>query len=151
MSYQNKKTYKSQVGRELSILVSAILAFAGIAMILKNNWIGLGIVLLAATFILHLFLTTYYQIMGSQVRIKSGFIVSKTIPIDTITKIAETKNPISSPALSLDRLELKYNRYDSIIISPKNKMAFIADLLRVSPNIEVQMLNAQRPLKSNMS
>nr|WP_295921883.1 PH domain-containing protein [uncultured Dyadobacter sp.] len=142
MSYQNEKTYKSRIGPELSIFVSAILVFAGTAMILKGNWIGLGIVLLAAMFILHLFLTTYYQITGAQIRIKSGFIVSKTIPIASITKIAETRNPISSPALSFDRIELKYNRYDSIIISPKNKMAFVADLLRVSPDIEVQMRNA---------
>ena len=61
-----------------------------------------------------------------------------TPAINTIYKISETYNPLSSPAGSIDRLEIKYNKSESVLISPKDKNAFINDLILVNPNIEVQ-------------
>ncbi|WP_428663382.1 PH domain-containing protein [Runella sp.] len=43
------------------------------------------------------------------IQIKSGLFFSKSLEINSIKKIVETRNPISSPALSLDRIELIYN------------------------------------------
>lgn len=55
----------------------------------------------------------------------------------SIRKIEETRNPISAPAPSLNRLEIFYNRFDSIVISPKDKPEFIANLIKLNPEIEV--------------
>ncbi|MEG0697900.1 MAG: PH domain-containing protein, partial [Algoriella sp.] len=66
---------------------------------------------------------------------KSGFLVNKKIDINSITKISKTNNPISSPALSLDRIEIFYNKYDSVIISPKNEQEFIQDLQKINSSI----------------
>ncbi|MFC3199468.1 PH domain-containing protein [Parapedobacter deserti] len=52
-------------------------------------------------------------------------------------QIEETRTLISAPAPSLDRLEIFYNKFDSIVISPKDKQGFIADLLKLNPEIEV--------------
>ncbi|WP_188747554.1 PH domain-containing protein [Parapedobacter defluvii] len=52
-------------------------------------------------------------------------------------EIEETRNPISAPAPSLYRLEIFYNRFYSIAISPKDKPEFIANLIKLNPEIEV--------------
>jgi len=55
----------------------------------------------------------------------------------------ETNSLESSPAYSLDRLELRYNKFERIIISPKDKDGFIKILSELSPNIEVQFKNTR--------
>lgn len=50
----------------------------------------------------------------------------------------ETKSPLSSPATSLDRLEIMYNKNESIIISPKDRTGFINELKTINPGIEVE-------------
>ena len=47
--------------------------------------------------------------------------MNTNIDIKSIRKIIETYNPLSSPAASIDRLEIFYNKFDSILISPKDK------------------------------
>lgn len=65
---------------------------------------------------------------------------SKKIKIAAIRKIKETRTPISAPAPSLDRLEIFDNRFDSVIISPKNKSGFISLFNEVNPMIDVMNL-----------
>ena len=60
------------------------------------------------------------------------------IPIQSIHKVYRTRMPLSSPALSLDRIGIVYNKYDEIFISPKEREEFIKELLKVNPTIEVK-------------
>lgn len=71
-------------------------------------------------------------------KVRSGFLYRKDIPIDSIRKIVETNNMISSPAVSLDRLEIFYNKFDSVLISPKDKAGFIALIQTINQNVEVR-------------
>jgi hypothetical protein len=119
--------------------MSVLLVGIGGLMAYQGVWAGVGVITFATLFILHLFLTTYYQIGRNEVRIRSGILFDKTVQISTIKAVVETGNPLSSPALSLDRIELKYNRFDSVLISPDDKGGFIADLLRIKPEIEVRL------------
>ncbi|QDK83811.1 hypothetical protein EXU85_22455 [Spirosoma sp. KCTC 42546] len=132
-------TYKSKVGLELLMPLVIILGGVGAVNAYNENWPGLLILVLVGSFITHLFATTYYQIDGTRLRIKSGFLVNKSLDINTITKITETNNPLSSPATSMDRLELSYNKFDSILISPRDKIGFIQELKQVKPAIEVRL------------
>ncbi len=133
------KVYKSKIG--LEIVIPLILVF-GIVLFLtvsgKPSWIGVTILLPVILFVVHLFATTYYSIIENSLIVKCGFLYNKTIDINTIKKISETNNPISSPATSIDRLDITYGKYDSIIISPKQKQDFIDDILALNPNIEVK-------------
>jgi len=104
-------------------------------MIAQGAWPGVLIIALVLAFIIHLFATTYYTINGNELYIRSGFIVNVTIDIATITKIESTNTILSSPALSFDRLEVFYNHYDSIVISPGDKAKFVEQLRRINPNI----------------
>jgi hypothetical protein len=56
------------------------------------------------------------------------------LPI-TAAVIAETHNPLSSPALSLDRIEIEFGAYDSVMISPKDKTGLITAITAINPNI----------------
>ena len=78
------------------------------------------------------------MIDGNSLIIKSGFLVSKEININRIKKISETNNPLSAPAASFGRLEMTYDEYGRILISPKDKSGFLDYITRLNPQIKVQ-------------
>lgn len=61
------------------------------------------------------------------------------VEIKSIKRIYKTRNPLSSPALSLDRIAIVYNKYDEVLISPKNKQEFVEELLKINPDILVEI------------
>lgn len=134
-----KKIYKSKIGLEL---VFPIVLIFGTVLALtisqKPGWIGIVILLPVMIFVAYTFMTTNYTIESDVLIIKCGFLFNKTIDIRTINKISETNNPLSSPATSLDRLEIIYGKFDSVIISPKQKTEFINDIKKLNPNVEVK-------------
>ena len=110
---------------------------------LVNNGINtefytlIGILIPTYAFILHMFLKTEYRIENNTLKIKCGIIFNKTIDINKIKKISQTNSLMSSPAPSFDRIELKYGKFDEIIIiSPKDKLSFANDLTQI--NIEIE-------------
>ncbi|MDC4844464.1 PH domain-containing protein [Acinetobacter baumannii] len=79
--------------------------------------------------------STYYVVETNILVIKS-LIFRWKINIDDITQIEPTHNPLSSPALSLDRLKISYmknGRIAKVMISPKDKEGFL-NTLRNNPN-----------------
>ncbi|MDY6949903.1 MAG: PH domain-containing protein [Thermodesulfobacteriota bacterium] len=58
------------------------------------------------------------------------------IPLRDIVEVFPTHNPLSAPACSLDRLRIKFKgaRFGALI-SPKDKMAFMYDLLSRCPQL----------------
>lgn len=103
--------------------------------------VGFGITLLMITctaLCIQLFLATYYVVDRGMLTIHGGWLYKrKKIPVASIRKIEETRTFISAPAPSLDRLEIFYNKFDSVVISPEDKAGFIAELTRLNPEIEV--------------
>lgn len=119
------------------VVVILLLLLAPIVQLLKYSLsIGPILLLLPSIFIGYHFVSTYYEIGNGVLRVKSGFLVNRSIPISSITKLEATKNPISAPATSFDRLEVFYNKYESVIISPKGKRAFIGHLKQLNPQIQ---------------
>ncbi|WP_342644677.1 PH domain-containing protein [Mucilaginibacter sp. CSA2-8R] len=91
-----------------------------------------------AVLTLPILLNTTYTIDGEMLKIRSGFIKYEDINIASITRIEKTQLYRQAPALSkANRILISYNRYDSIVISPKNRSAFIADILRINPGVTV--------------
>lgn len=131
------KKYKSKIGLGLALFLAVVLGGTSILMIIKQIWPAVIIDLVTIAFVSHMFLTTYYIINGNDLIVKCGFLINMTIKIDSIKKIEETNNPLSSPAASLDRIEIDYNESDSVMISPKDKMDFINQLLTINEKIEV--------------
>lgn len=91
-------------------------------------------------FIVYLFLETKYYIKGDILQVKAGFLVNKKIKIMSIQSVMKTDSVLSAPANSItDRIEIKYEDSKSVIISPKEKAAFVTELLAVNPAIVVQL------------
>jgi hypothetical protein len=132
-------TFKSKVGYELAVPVLSLLIGLFFFMVFMKILPGAIIILLCTSFILHLFTSTYYQINGNQLIVKSSFVVNLNIDIASIKKITKTNSALSSPAMSMDRIEITYGKYDSVIISPKNKMEFIQEITSINPNIIIEL------------
>jgi membrane protein YdbS with pleckstrin-like domain len=132
-------TYPSKIGIELIIPIVIPLGAVLIFSIMEDPWwVGLSIIAPVIAFIAHMFMTTYYVIEHDNLHIRCGMLYQKTISIHHIKKISETHNPLSSPALSLDRIEIQFGAYDSVMISPKDKTGFIEAITAVNPNITVK-------------
>jgi len=134
-----REVYRSKIGKEIVIPIVAIIGGVLIFMIVVKAWAGILVILLVSAFILHLFATTYYTITGDVLNVRSGLIIDTNIEIGKITKITATRNMLSSPALSLDRLEISYNKYDSVQISPKDKELFIQALKNINNRIVCEL------------
>lgn len=135
------KKYPSKVSRGLLFFIFIVFYGPLIPGLINNDLSGkmiglIGFVSLVFAFILHLFFGTYYTIENNKLKIKCGIFSYKPIEIDKIKEVSKTKNIISSPAPSFDRIEIKYGKFDKIIISPKGKLNFANDLVAVNPNIK---------------
>lgn len=133
------KIYKSKIDWWLG-LVLVYPIFRSIVSIIEGEWLGyLGIVL-CLLFIVFISKSTRYIIAENQLIVKCMFIVNDRIEISKIRKIEKTNSVLSSPALSLDRIAIKFNKFDEVYISPKERQNFLNDLLQINPNIEVKVL-----------
>jgi hypothetical protein len=132
-----KQTFRSKIGPEIVIPIGLILGGVLVFMLILGVWLGVIVIAIVLAFVIHLFATTYYTIDGAELKVRSGFLIHITIDINTITKIVPTRSILSAPAVSLDRLEVFYNKYDSVVVSPEDKEGFIAGLNGVNEGIVV--------------
>jgi hypothetical protein len=128
--------YNSKIG--LEILLPLILSMGGASICLGLNaqWLGVLVLTIITLLIYALFKTTYYTIDENKLIIRSFFIVNKKVNVQSIKIVRESRNPISAPAASLDRLEV-ISTVDSVLISPKDKNTFIEEITTINPRIKV--------------
>lgn len=132
------KVYKSKLGLELIIPILILFCSELYMSIIDEKWLALFIISAAISFISYIFLSIKYTIEKENLNIKCGFFINQNIDVKTIYKISETYNLLSSPAGSIDRLEIKYNKFATVLVSPKDKNGFINDLTFINPIIEIE-------------
>jgi|APGre2960657444_1045066.scaffolds.fasta_scaffold05090_5 hypothetical protein len=134
----NEKVYKSKIDWWLGLpLVYPI--FRSIQSIFEGEWYGYLVLSLTLLLIVFISNSTRYIITENLLIVKCMFIVNDRIEISKIRKIEKTNSILSSPALSLDRIAIKFNKFDEVYISPKEKQAFVDELLNVNPDIEIKI------------
>jgi hypothetical protein len=131
-------TYKSAVSTGIFLPVASIFSIVLITAAIAHRWGLLVFILLVAAFAFYTIYSITYEITGKELIIRCGLVFKRTVLITAIRRIRHTRNPLSAPAASLDRLELQFNKYDTILISPKEKQSFIGELRAVNPGIEYQ-------------
>jgi hypothetical protein len=129
MKFRSKISYGIML--PLALIFTAVL----LLMIVNKIWFMAVFILIIGLLITYCFVNTYYLIDGNSLVVRSGFLFNKTIPIQSIFEIRDTKSILSAPALSLDRIEVKYNKRDSVVISPKDKLHFIDELQKRNASI----------------
>lgn len=129
-----KQVYTSKIDTWLGVVLSGSVAIcltvflftlpSGNLTAIVATLLGL---ILGAGLPIWLMMSTSYTLSNMTLLVKSGPFKWQ-VPIAEIKSVTPTSNPLSSPALSLDRLRIEYGRGKSIMISPKNKDQFIQDL-----------------------
>ncbi len=126
--------YKSKIDGWLAAILVASMAVALVAsvsvvlaagsrawwVVLLTGGLGVGLPI-------WLLLGTDYVLEPAQLLVRSGPFRWR-VPVAEITAITPTSNPLSSPALSLDRLRIEYGCGSAIMISPRDKERFLRDL-----------------------
>lgn len=70
-----------------------------------------------------------YGLTSSALVIRNGMLRTE-IPLKLIREVKPTRNPLSSPALSLDRLSVRFGegRFKEVLISPAKRDEFLQRL-----------------------
>jgi Bacterial PH domain len=90
------------------------------------------LLLAAGVFQLHVLYGTDYTVESDVLRVRASFF-RWHIPLAAIDSIEPTRNPLSSPACSLDRLLIRYAGGRRVMISPADKEGFLRALGQRAP------------------
>jgi hypothetical protein len=85
-------------------------------------------------FQLHALYATHYTFEGGELVIRSSFFRWR-VPVVAIESVEPTRNPLSSPACSLDRLRVAWSGR-RVMISPSDAVGFVRALLARAPQLE---------------
>lgn len=88
-----------------------------------------------AILLLVIFFNIKYSFSEDELFVKNGF-STQSIPLKDITHIIPTNSMLSAPALSLDRIEIRYEG-GNIVISPKDKEGFYRAIQERVPALEI--------------
>jgi hypothetical protein len=136
------RVYKSKIDAWLVwvLTASAVLPVIAVAASAGFNrarlveaWPILLILGVSFAFVLWVFLATSYAFDGRALLVRSGPFRWR-VPLDTVESVRPSRNPLSSPALSIDRLEVRYGGGKVLLISPREREAFLAELAARAPH-----------------
>ena len=129
------KRFKSKVDAWLVVVLVAAMAvqlIVTVHVLYAGQDAVAGAVAVVALLLVYLLIgltlkRTWYEVDDRQLRIVCG-IFRWTIPLADIDGVESTRSPLSSPALSLDRLRIRYRGKRSILVSPADRGRFVAAL-----------------------
>ncbi|MHB0960534.1 MAG: PH domain-containing protein [Pirellulaceae bacterium] len=138
------KVYRSKVDWWLWLVISVgvlVMLVSSVALLVNPPqddvpavWIALAMLVLAA-FMVWILFSTYYIVTATDLLVRAAFFRWR-IPLEQIIEVFPTHNPLSSPALSLDRLRVNYKRPSGrtwwVMISPNERDRFLDDLARAA-------------------
>jgi hypothetical protein len=135
-STDRSRTYRSQVDAWLvpvlcvpplvSVGLTARALFTGNSVDLTYSLLALGVVVLIYG---GLVFPLRYRVGAGRLEIRSGF-HRQRVPLAEIQQVRPTRNPLSAPALSLNRLEVRWGPglFQAVLISPTPRDEFLAQL-----------------------
>ena len=112
----------------------------------ENGWSSPGIVVICVFLFIVLVLTwiitsVKYAIRGTELGVRNLFYKWEWLPIDKIESIKPVKSVLAGPALSFNRLSIKFSDRKvlkssmPLEISPKDKEEFLGILKSINPYI----------------
>ncbi|MDD3762969.1 MAG: PH domain-containing protein [Nevskiales bacterium] len=129
-----EQTYKSKVDTWLGVVLVGVMVGCLVAFFVSVRSGDAAAVLAALPILVigaglpgWLLASTHYTLGDTTLSVRSGPLRWE-VPIRAIRDITPTSSPLSSPALSLDRLRIDYGQGRSVMISPKDKRRFIQAL-----------------------
>ena len=112
----------------LGIAIAGMFVGSGTVILEGADPVGITVTILAC---IAGFALIVWVLTGTHYTVDRGILIVRAgpmrwrIPIDEITAVEATRSPLSSPALSLDRLRIRYGKRRRIMISPADKAGFL--------------------------
>lgn len=132
--------HRSKIGAEIVLPVAVVMIGTAAVFTVNGEWTGLIMIAAASALVAAIMTGIRYRIDGTTLRISCGPFYRVEIPVHSITSISQTRNPISAPAASLDRWEVRYGKGESVLISPREHEPLLLELLRINPSISAETL-----------
>lgn len=133
------REFKSKVGWYYHLILLIMAGSTIFAFITGKSPVAMIILLLSTLLCIHILLSTWYRITTD------GYLVAhcsifpeKKVKIEEITAVETTVLPVSSYALSLDRLIIYRKDQQWLLISPTDKKEFLRCLRKFNPEIKVK-------------
>jgi hypothetical protein len=140
MSAELRRWYPSKIDRWLvpvlcvppAAAVAVCVAFALVGST-SGLLVGGAMVVLVAGIYFGLVVPTRYGVCETYLLVRFGLCLRR-VPLYDISEVRPTHNPLSSPALSLDRLHVQYGRglFNAVMISPADRNGFLDNLARIA-------------------
>lgn len=136
MAVQNYLEFRSRVDRWVFGLILGTVVFGLLAclIVLVNGVVGpatrLAVCLVMTPLLLLLvwiLFGTRYRLTNSNLQIQSGPL-KKNIQLDTIISIEPVCNYQTGLALSRDRFRVRFNKFDTVEISPEDRGRFLKEI-----------------------
>lgn len=140
------QVFRSKVDAWLTLVVAGGLGAMWLSMVRRIqagrtiDALDIIVPLLSSAFIVWIFRTTFYVITSDALIVHAGPI-RRTVPLRLVQRLRATHNPLSSPALSLDRIEVTYGS-KRVLISPQDKRDFVSAVMKRAPAVVLEGLTA---------
>ena len=116
------------------ICVPAIIVYGAIT---EPDIVIIVVIIALIVLLATLFFGTKYVIIGNELIVHGGITKTK-INIAQIRSLRPSKNPLSAPAMSIDRIEITFDPDMQVtLVSPKDKKLFVKELLEINPTIKL--------------
>lgn len=133
------REFKSKVGWYYHLILLIMAGSTILAFVTGKSPVAMIILLLSTLLCIHILLSTWYRITADGYLIAHCSIFpEKKVKIEEITAVETTVLPVSSYALSLDRLIIYRNDQQWLLISPTDKKEFLRCLRKFNPEIKVK-------------
>ncbi|MCE2616783.1 MAG: PH domain-containing protein [Phocaeicola sp.] len=136
-----ERTFYSKVGF-IFIFIMVVIAASLIYELWEKDIIATILLTIVMLLIISMLIKTKYVITSDNLLriVQAKPFKPVNIPISDIIEVKKTHNPLSAPALSLDRLEIKFldrGRKNMVLISPKRQDEFLAALKKKNESIKI--------------
>lgn len=105
----------------------------------EAGWYLLFVGVVTGGLVLWLTYPLNYELTNTSLIVRSG-VMRQELLLSTIEDIRPTKNPLSAPAWSLDRLLIRYkdgNGMGVALISPEHKQEFLREIVKRSAGLQL--------------
>lgn len=133
------REFKSKVDWWYHLTVFVLVFITIFAFVATKDPVAMIIPLLVSLLCVHMMLNTWYRITPEgELIVHCSIFPEKKILIEEITAVEVTALPVSSYALSLDRLIIYKGKQQWMLISPNDKREFIRCLRKHNLDIQIK-------------
>ena len=129
--------YKSKVSACIYVVYGVSILSMMPIFLIGFSWVAVIITLLLLAVETVAFFGIRYTIHEHTLEVKMMLFFKKTYSIDDITSISKTDSILSAPAASFDRISIDFKDGTHLVLSPKRKEEFIANLRGINERINV--------------